>query len=98
MQGNKKEFAINKALSEMGDLRLLGEINTFHRAAELKKMLEDMLKEVHSRVKEVMKELIKVEIVLDDLKKQLELANAYCTKKSMISSIPSLISDPTQDM
>ena len=77
MQGNKKEFAINKALSEMGDLQLLEEVNKFCGAAELKKTLEDMLKEVHGRVKEVMKKLIKVEIVLKDLKKRLELANTY---------------------
>ena len=47
MRVNKKEFAINEALMEIGDLWLWGEINTFRGTAELKKMLEEMLKDVH---------------------------------------------------
>src|SRR6201996_2923266 len=77
MRGNEKEFAVNKALSEMGDLRLTGEINTFRGLAELKKTLDDMLKEARDRVKEVMKELLRVEDELDQSKRRLELANAY---------------------
>ena len=77
MRGNEKEFAINKALTEMGDLRLWGEVNTFRGSAELKKTLEEMLKDAHGRVKEVMRELIKVEIEYKESKKRLELANAY---------------------
>src|SRR6201996_359765 len=61
----------------MGDLRLTGEINTFRGLAELKKTLEDMLKEARDRVREVMKELLRVEDELDQSKKRLELANAY---------------------
>src|ERR1700761_7946248 len=77
MRGNEKEFAVNKALSEIGDLRLTGEINTFRGLAELKKTLEDMLKEARDRVREVMKELLRVEDDLDQSKRCLELANAY---------------------
>src|ERR1700761_6719743 len=77
MRGNEKEFAVNKALSEMGDLRLTGEINTFRGLAKLKKTLDDMLKEARDRVKEVMKELLRVEDELDQSKRRLELANAY---------------------
>ena len=77
MRGNKKEFAINEALTEMGDLCLWGEINTFRGTAELKKTLEEMLKDAHGRVKEVMRELIKVETEYEESKKRLEQANAY---------------------
>ena len=77
MRGNEKEFAINKALTEMGDLRLWGEFNTFRGTAELKKTLEEMLKDVHGQVREVMRELIKVETQYEESKKRLEQANAY---------------------
>ena len=77
MRGNEKEFAINEALSEMGDLRLWGEINTFRGTAELRKTLEEMLRDAHGQVKEVMREFIRVEIENEELKKRLELANAY---------------------
>ena len=77
MRGNEKEFAINEALTEMGDLRLWGEINTFRGTVELKKTLEEMLKDMHGRVREVMRELIKVETEYEESKKRLEQANAY---------------------
>ena len=73
MRGNEKEFAINEALVEMGDLRLWGEINTFRGMAELRKTLEEMLRDAHGRVKEVMKELIRVEIENDESKKRLDV-------------------------
>ena len=77
MRGNEKEFAINEALMEMGDLQLWGEVNTFRGTAELKKTLEEMLKDAHGQVKEVMRELIKVETEYEVSKKRLEQANTY---------------------
>ena len=96
MRGNEKEFAINKALLEMGDLRLLGEINTFRRHVELKKTLEDMLKDAHGRVHEVMRELLKMAMELEELKKRLELSNAYQEINDKFHSIFGLRPRPRQ--
>ena len=85
-----------EALSEMGDLRLLREVNTFQGMAELKKTLEDMLKDAHGRVWKVMKELLHVEMKLEELKKRLELANAYTEINNKFHTIFGLSPHPRQ--
>lgn len=94
----EKEFAINKAVVEMGDLQLLGELNTFRGMMELNKTLEGMLKDTHGRVWEIMKELIPVEVALDESKKRLELANAYSEISDKFHIMSSLSSHPCHVM
>ena len=45
--------------------------------SELKKTLDNLLKEAQDRVNEVTRELVRVEEELDQMKKRLELANAH---------------------
>ena len=76
-RGNEHKFAVNKVLTQLGDLRLTGEVNQYRNYTESHHSLENTLREAQHRVNSIMKEAITVEQELEASKDRLELANTY---------------------
>jgi hypothetical protein len=64
-RGSSKEFAVNDCLADIGDSRLIGEVNHFRGYAELQQTLNSYLLDAQKEVTKVMKELLRVEEQLD---------------------------------
>ena len=76
-EDNDREFTINAVLTEINDPWLTGEIARYRGYAKLKTTLDGFLKEAHSRVCQVMAEVVKVDEELKKCKQRLKLAGAY---------------------
>ncbi|KAH9168795.1 hypothetical protein EDB89DRAFT_1909022 [Lactarius sanguifluus] len=53
LRGADEEFAINEALTEIGDPRLTGEVNQLRGQSTVKDTLEGLLRDAHHRVTEI---------------------------------------------
>ena len=62
---NEHEFAVNEVLTQLGDLRLTGEVNQYRNYAKSHQSLKNTLREAQQRVNSIMKEAITVEQELD---------------------------------
>jgi hypothetical protein len=64
-RGSCKEFAVNDCLADIGDTRIIGEINCFRGYAKLRQTLNGYLLDTQKEVTKVTKELLKVEEQLE---------------------------------
>jgi hypothetical protein len=76
-RGDIREFAINEALEDLGDIRLKGELNRFRGLADQKEIVANLLKDALSRVNEITREAVVVDRALEGCMKRLEMANAH---------------------
>jgi hypothetical protein len=76
-RGDIREFAINEALEDLGDIRLKGELNRFRGLADQKEILADLLKDALSRVNEITREAVGIDRALEGCMKCLEMSNAH---------------------
>jgi hypothetical protein len=76
-RGDIREFAINEALEDLGDIRLKGELNRFRGLADKKETVADLLKDALSRVNEITREAVVIDRALEGCMKRLEMANAH---------------------
>jgi hypothetical protein len=76
-RGSSKEFAVNDCLADIGDARIISEVNQFRGYAELRQTLNGYLLEAQKEVTKVTKELLKVEEQLEQSRNRLEKANIY---------------------
>jgi hypothetical protein len=76
-RGDTREFAINEALEDLGDIRLKGELNRFRGLADQKEILADLLKDALSRVNEITREAVGIDRALEGCMKRLEMSNAH---------------------
>jgi hypothetical protein len=76
-KGDIREFAINKALEDLGDIRLKGKLNRFRGLADQKEILADLLKDAQDRVNEVTREAVVIDRALDGCMRRLEMSNAH---------------------
>jgi hypothetical protein len=76
-RGDIREFAINEALEDLGDIRLKGELNRFRGLADQKEIVADLLKDALSRVNEITREAVVIDQALEGCMKRLEMANAH---------------------
>ena len=78
-RNSPQEFMINKAVVDLGDPRVVAEINRYWGKAELQETLGDILKEARQRVSEVEKEYLIVQRKLVDSMNRIERAGLYDT-------------------
>jgi hypothetical protein len=76
-KGDIREFAINEALEDLGDIRLKGELNRFRGLADQKEILADLLKDALSRVNELTREAVVIDRALEGCMRRLEMSNAH---------------------
>jgi hypothetical protein len=76
-RGDIREFAINEALEDLGDIRLKGELNRFRGLADQKEIVANLLKDALSRVNEITREAVVIDRALEGCMKRLEMANAH---------------------
>jgi hypothetical protein len=76
-QGAPQEFIINKAVTEMGDLRIIGEVNRYRGKWELKDTLDKLLHDARQHVNEISKEAMAVENELVDSMARIKRANLH---------------------
>ncbi|KAH9159815.1 hypothetical protein EDB89DRAFT_2175623 [Lactarius sanguifluus] len=77
LRGADEEFAINEALTEIGDPRLTGEVNRLHRQSVVKDTLEELLRDTHRRATDITCQLVDVEREVTGSRICLEMADAY---------------------
>ena len=73
-RNSPQEFMINKAVADLGDPRVVAEINRYRGKAELQETLGDILKEARQRVSEVEKEYLIVQCELVNSMNRIERA------------------------
>ena len=78
-RNSPQEFMINKAVADLGDPRVVAELNRYRGKAELQETLGDILKEARQRVSEVEKEYLIVQRELVDSMNRIERAGLYDT-------------------
>ena len=76
-----QEFIINEAVADLGDPRVVAELNRYRGKAELQETLGDILKEAWKRVADVEKEYLIVQRDLVDSMNCIERAGLYDTLK-----------------
>jgi hypothetical protein len=76
-RGDIREFAINEALEDLGDIRLKGELNRFRGLADQKEIVADLLKDALSRVNEITREAVVIDQALEGCMRRLEMSNAH---------------------
>jgi hypothetical protein len=76
-KGDIREFAINEALEDLGDIRLKGELNRFRGLADQKEIVADLLKDALSRVNEITREAVVIDRALEGCMRRLEMSNAH---------------------
>jgi hypothetical protein len=76
-QGAPQEFIVNEAVAEMGDPRIIGEVNRYQGKRELKDTLDKLLRDARQHVNEISKEALAVENELIDLMVRIERANLH---------------------
>jgi hypothetical protein len=76
-RGDIREFAINEALEDLGDIRLKGELNRFRGLADQKEIVANLLKDALSRVNEITREAVVIDRALDGCMRRLEMSNAH---------------------
>jgi hypothetical protein len=76
-QGASQEFIINEAVAEMGDPRIIGEVNRYRGKRELKDTLDKLLRDARQRVNEISKEAMAVKNELIDSMARIEQANLH---------------------
>ena len=78
-RNSPQEFMINEAVADLGDPRVVAELNQYRGKAELQETLGDILKEARQRVSEVDKEYLIVQRDLVDSMNRIERAGLYDT-------------------
>ena len=78
-RNSPQEFMINEAVADLGDPRVVAELNRYRGKAELQETLGDILKEARQRVTEVEKEYLIVQRDLVDSMNRIERAGLYDT-------------------
>jgi hypothetical protein len=76
-KGNIREFTINEALEDLGDIRLKGKLNRFRGLADQKEIVADLLKDALSRVNKITREAVVIDRALDGCMRRLEMSNAH---------------------
>jgi hypothetical protein len=76
-KGDIREFAINEALEDLGNIQLKGELNHFRGLVDQKEILANLLKDVQDRVNEITKEAVVIDRVLEGCMRCLEMANTH---------------------
>jgi hypothetical protein len=76
-RGDIREFAINEALEDLGDIRLKGELNRFRGLADQKEIVANLLKDALSRVNEITREAVVIDQELEKCMRRLEMSNAH---------------------
>ena len=76
-RGAPQEFLINKAIADMADPRIIGEVNRLRGKMELKDTLDKLRREAQHRLDEIMKEYLIVEQDLVTTRYRIEHANLY---------------------
>jgi hypothetical protein len=77
LQKGEHEFVVNEALSEMGDLRLTGEVNRYRGLTGISRTLNNLRQESMHQVNDITKELVAVDNNLTNCKRRLEHSDAY---------------------
>ncbi|KAH9172394.1 hypothetical protein EDB89DRAFT_1906249 [Lactarius sanguifluus] len=77
LRGADEEFAVNEALTEIGDPRLTGEVNRLRRQSAVKDTLEELLQDAHRRATDITRQLVDVECEVTRSRIRLEMADAY---------------------
>ena len=78
-RNSPQEFIINEAVADLGDPRVVAELNRYQGKAELQETLGDILKEARQWVSEVEKEYLVVQRELVDSMNRIERAGLYDT-------------------
>jgi hypothetical protein len=68
---------VNEAVAEMGDPRIIGEVNCYRGKRELKDTLDKLLRDARQHVNEISKEALAVENELVDSMARIEHANLH---------------------
>jgi hypothetical protein len=76
-RGSPREFLINEAIADLGDPRIIGEVNRLRGKMELKDTLGKMLKDLNHQADQVNRELIQTERDLTDTMVRVEEANLH---------------------
>jgi hypothetical protein len=76
-QGTPQEFIMNEVVAEMGDPRIIGEVNRYRGKRELKDTLDKLLRDTRQHVNEISKEALAVENELVDSMAQIKCANLH---------------------
>ena len=71
-RGAPQEFMINEAVADMGDPRIVGEVNRLRGKMEIKDTLDKLYREAHHRVDEITREALAVENDLVDTMARIE--------------------------
>ena len=83
-RNSPQEFMINEAVADLGDPRVVAELNWYRGKAELQETLGDILKEARQRVSEVEKEYLIVQRELVDSMNRIERAGLYDTLQTQM--------------
>ena len=86
-RNSPQEFMINEAVADLGDPRVVAELNQYRGKAELQETLGDILKEARHRVSEVEKEYLIVQRDLVDSMNCIERAGLYDTLQMQMQRI-----------
>ena len=94
-RNSPQEFVINEAVADLGDPRVVAELNRYQGKAELQETLGDILKDARKRVMEVKKEYLVVQRNLVDSMNRIERAGLYDTLHMQMQRMfnPSIIPD-----
>ncbi|KAH9170497.1 hypothetical protein EDB89DRAFT_1907746 [Lactarius sanguifluus] len=77
LSGANEEFAVNEALTEIGDPRLTGEVNRLCGQSAVKDTLEELLRDAHCWATDITRQLVDVEREVTRSHIRLEMADAY---------------------
>jgi hypothetical protein len=76
-RGDIREFAINEALEDLGNIWLKGELNRFRGLTDQKEILADLLKDAQDRVNEITREAVVIDRALNGCMRRLEMSNTH---------------------
>jgi hypothetical protein len=76
-RGAPQEFIINEAVAEMGDPRIIGEVNRYRGKRDPKDTLDKLLRDMRQRINEISKEALAVENELVDSMARIEHTNLH---------------------
>jgi hypothetical protein len=71
------EFAVNKAMAEISDPKLTGEVNRFRGLADIKDTMDKLLRDTMQHVNEIMREAVVIDVEFKHCTTRLELADAF---------------------
>ena len=78
-RGSPQEFLVDEAVADLGDPRVVAELNRYRGKADVQETLGDILKDARKRVVDAEKEYLTVQRDLVDSMNRIERAGLYNT-------------------